>query len=64
LAIFSGQLKGGSEIFDRSDFHDFYPIKPFWVNDFGAKYKIVILMFGGASIIYFLMFMSSVRISS
>jgi len=23
------------EIFDRSDFHDFYTIKPFWVGDFG-----------------------------
>ncbi len=26
------------EIFDRSDFHDFYTIKPVWVGDFGAKY--------------------------
>jgi hypothetical protein len=25
------------EIFNRSDFHDFYSIKPFWVGDFGAK---------------------------
>jgi hypothetical protein len=25
------------EIFDRSDFHDFYSIKPFWVGDFVAK---------------------------
>jgi hypothetical protein len=25
------------EIFERSDFHDFYSIKPFWVGDFGAK---------------------------
>jgi hypothetical protein len=25
------------EIFDHSDFHDFYTIKPFWVGDFGAK---------------------------
>ncbi len=25
------------EIFDRSDFHDFYSIKPFLVGDFGAK---------------------------
>ncbi len=25
------------EIFDRSDFHDFYSIKPIWVGDFGAK---------------------------
>jgi hypothetical protein len=23
------------EIFIRSDFHDFYTIKPFWVGDFG-----------------------------
>jgi hypothetical protein len=23
--------------FDRSDFRDFYTIKPFWVGDFGAK---------------------------
>ncbi len=25
------------EIFDRSDFYDFYTIKPFWVGDFRAK---------------------------
>jgi hypothetical protein len=25
------------EIFDRSDFLDFYTIKSFWVADFGAK---------------------------
>ncbi len=25
------------EIFDCSDFHYFYTIKPFWVGDFGAK---------------------------
>jgi hypothetical protein len=25
------------EILDRSDFHDFYTIKPFWVGDFGAE---------------------------
>jgi hypothetical protein len=24
------------EIFDRSDFHGFYTIKPFWVGDFEA----------------------------
>jgi hypothetical protein len=24
------------EIFNRSDFHDFYPIKPPWVGDFGV----------------------------
>jgi hypothetical protein len=25
------------EIFDRSDFQDFYTIKPMWIGDFGAK---------------------------
>ncbi len=31
-------LKGAKcEIFDRSDFHDFYPIKSLWEGDFGAK---------------------------
>jgi hypothetical protein len=25
------------EIFDRSDLHDFYTMKPFWVADFEAK---------------------------
>ncbi len=25
------------KIFDRSDFQDFYAIKPFWVGDFGVK---------------------------
>jgi hypothetical protein len=27
------------EIFDRSDFHDFYPIKSLWEGDFGVKIK-------------------------
>ncbi len=36
------------EIFNRSDIHDFYTIKPFCVGDFGAKYKFVNLTFGGA----------------
>jgi hypothetical protein len=38
------------EIFDRSDFHDFFTIKPFsfWVGDFGLKYKLVTLIFEGA----------------
>ena len=27
------------EIFDRSDFHDFYPIKSLWKGDFGVKIK-------------------------
>ncbi len=25
------------EIFDSSDYHDFYTIKPLWGDDFGAK---------------------------
>ena len=36
------------EIFDRSDFHDFCTINPFWVGDFGLKYKLVTLIQGGA----------------
>ncbi len=27
------------EIFDRSDFHDFYPIKSVWEGDFEVKIK-------------------------
>jgi hypothetical protein len=27
------------EIFDRSDFHDFYHIKSLWEGDFGVKIK-------------------------
>jgi hypothetical protein len=46
LEIFSGKLKGDGGIFNCSDFH--YTIKPFWVDDFGAKYKQYILLFGGA----------------
>ena len=30
------------EIFDRSDFHEFYTIKLFWVGDFGVKYELKI----------------------
>ena len=39
------------EIFDRSDFHDFYTIKLFRVGDFGPlglTYKLVILILKGA----------------
>ncbi len=38
------------EIFDRSDFHDFYTIKPFYVGDFWVKIysNLVILIWGGA----------------
>jgi hypothetical protein len=36
------------KIFYQSGFHDFYTIKPFWVGDFGAKYKLFFYSFGGA----------------
>ncbi len=36
------------EIFDRSDFYDFYTLKPFWVGDIGAQIWIITLIFGGA----------------
>ncbi len=35
------------EIFDHSDFHDFYTIKPFWVGGFGLKYKTCYFNFWG-----------------
>jgi hypothetical protein len=37
------------EIFDRSDFHDFYTIKPFWVGDIVVKIKLVIEIFWGTT---------------
>ncbi len=36
------------EIFDRSDFHYFYTIKPFWIDDLGVKILTIFLSFGGA----------------
>ncbi len=36
------------EIFESSDFHYFFTIKPFWVDGFVVKYKLIILIFGGA----------------
>jgi hypothetical protein len=36
-SIFSLLKVPKCEIFDRSDFHYFYSIKPVWVGDFGAK---------------------------
>ncbi len=36
------------EIFDRSDFHYFYTIKPFWVDDFVFKVLTYYFNFGGA----------------
>ncbi len=29
------------EIFDRSDFQDFYTIKPMWISDFGARQHLI-----------------------
>jgi hypothetical protein len=46
---FLGSLKVPKcEILDRSDFHYFYTIKPFWVDDFVVKILHIILIFGGA----------------
>ncbi len=36
------------EIFDRSDFHDFYPIKSLREGDFGVKIKCFKKIFGGS----------------
>ncbi len=36
------------EIFDRSDFHDFYPIKSLWEGDFGVKIKCFKKIFRGS----------------
>jgi hypothetical protein len=36
------------EILDRSDFHYFYTIKPFWVDDFVVKILTYYFNFGGA----------------
>ena len=36
------------EIFDRSDFHDFYTIKSLWEGDFGVKIKFVLNIFMGS----------------
>jgi hypothetical protein len=33
------------EIFDRSNFHDFYTIKSLWEGDFGVKIKKCFLLF-------------------
>jgi hypothetical protein len=37
-----------NEIFDRSDFPDFYTIKSSWVGDLVVKYELIILIFEGA----------------
>ncbi len=40
IAIYRPFLKVPKcEIFDRSDFHDFYPMKSLWEGDFGVKIK-------------------------
>ncbi len=36
------------EIFDRSDFHYFYTIKPFWVDDFVVKILTCYFKFWGS----------------
>ncbi len=36
------------EIFDRSDFHDFYPIKSLWEGDFGVTIKCFLKKYLGA----------------
>jgi hypothetical protein len=36
------------EIFDRSDFHYFYTIKPFWIDDFGVKILTYFFKFWGS----------------
>ncbi len=36
------------EIFDRSDFHDFYPIKSLWEDDFAVKIKCLKKIFRGS----------------
>jgi hypothetical protein len=36
------------EIFDRSDFHYFYTIKPFWVGDFVVKILTCYFNFWGS----------------
>jgi hypothetical protein len=36
------------EIFDRSDFHEFYPIKSLWEGDFGVKIKCLKKKYLGA----------------
>jgi hypothetical protein len=46
----SAQLKVPKcEIFDRSDFHDFYTIKSLWEGDFGVKiYNLFEIIFRGS----------------
>jgi hypothetical protein len=36
------------EILDRSDFHYFYTINPFWVDDFGVKILTYYFNFWGS----------------
>ncbi len=36
------------EIFDRSDFQDFYTIKPMWIGDFGAEIQTCYFNFWGS----------------
>ncbi|MFN9909148.1 MAG: hypothetical protein ACK56F_24015, partial [bacterium] len=51
------------EILHRSDFHYFYTIKPFWVDDFVVKILTYYFNFWGKpSLIYFLMRKLSIRV--
>ncbi len=53
------------EILDRSDFHYFYTIKPFRVDDFVVKILTYYVKFWGEpSLIYFLMRKLSIRVRS
>jgi hypothetical protein len=36
------------DIFDRSDFHDFYTIKSLWEGNFGVNIKKMIFIFRGS----------------
>ncbi len=47
------------EIFDRSDFHDFYNIKSLWGGDFGVKIKKFQIFRGSFRAVKFLTHMLS-----
>jgi hypothetical protein len=49
ICVTYGDLKVPKcEIFDRSDFHYFYTIKPFWIDDFGVKILTYFFKFWGS----------------
>jgi hypothetical protein len=47
-ALFAALKMPKCEIFDRSDFHYIYTIKPFWVDDFVVKILTYYFKFEGA----------------